>query len=481
MTNINKSSGGLNFSLIIVRSVLVIVILVVGVVLMSALSAMKAKPDETLPEEVVAQVIGKQVFIQDFESTLFGYGTTKPHQLTEIIPEVGGKIVQVHPDLEVGNIIPQGELLFQIDPTNYEIALAQAEANLRSAEATVRQLEIQHQQDVAQLDVSKRMLAISQNDFERFTKLFQDNNAESARSLETAEMNFIREEEKLIQIQGRVNQHPADLASAKASVRSAEAQYNRAEVDLQRTQITAPFNARIVMKALELNQLVSANAPVLELADDSILEVVVSMDSAEVAQWLKLTRDQLKPQWFEKFTNYPVKLEWTTNPEQYAYVGNLDRVQRFNPENRTFELVVQVSNANQPSQVAQEFPLTDGMFCRVHIPGKVAQNVIAVPRSAVDSQNIIYTSVDNRLRSQEVEIARIEKDTILISKGLQDGDIILTKRPPASIDGMKLVVKFEDEISILPVENEALENMGPSFPVSKYPEADSPVVDQSSL
>jgi multidrug efflux system membrane fusion protein len=446
MTNEPSTSSSkppLDFSLIIVRLSICVVLLVLGIVGMVALANSRKKPAETLPEEPVAQVQGFPVELQDFQTTLRGFGTTQPFQKTRLTPEVTGKIIFMHPQLQEGNVIPKGEILFQIDPTDYRIALLQAEASLQNAEAMERQTILQNESNSILLESTKRSAQLAKNQFERMKELFQQNNAESESALESSEQAYIREELSLTQIENSVAFSESNISSARANMQTAAAQLQKAKADLERTTVKAPYNSRIVTKIIEREQLVTPGSIALEIADDSILEVVVSMDSAEVAEWLNVERDPIKPQWFAPFQNYPVTVAWSHDPMRFRYHGQLHRVRQFNSQNRTFELVVQIRHDKQTSESAKHFPLTDGMFCRVEIPGRPIKNVYAIPRTAVDSQNIVYVSNENKLQTRIVEVARVEQDVVLISSGLENGDIVITRRPPLPVEGMALKVNLQ--------------------------------------
>jgi len=438
--------------LVITRLMTIVIVLGLGFAGFKILESMKEEPKETDREEAVAKVRGIIATQQDFQTYLSGYGTAESHRMTEIAPQVTGRVVEIHPDLEIGNIIPEDEVLVQIDPTDYELAMERAEANLDSAKATVEQLEIQNESNQRQLEVTKRMTQIAENELKRFEQLVNENQAESESAKERAEMSYVRERERLIMIENSIRQFESDMAAAKANVKSAQSQLNSAKEDLERTTIRAPFDARIVFKNVEFGKLANMNQMILELADDSVLEIPVSIDGNEVAKWLKIERAQLQPNWFQRFEDYPVEVFWTSDYENYRYQGNLNRVADFDSQNRTFNLVVQVSNDTQSMNLQNNFPMTAGMFCEVKIPGKIANDVIPVPRNAVDSQGIVMTSVNNQLESRNVTIARIQDDIVLISEGIQDGDVVLTRRPPNPLEGMALEVSFEGDAVEIPNE-----------------------------
>ena len=68
-------------------------------------------------------------------TTVRGYGNVQAARNWEAVAEVAGTVVWRHPDLNTGNVIAEGTKVLQIDPTAYELAVAQAEADLAALEA----------------------------------------------------------------------------------------------------------------------------------------------------------------------------------------------------------------------------------------------------------------------------------------------------------------------------------------------------------
>jgi len=120
--------------------------------------------------------------------------------------------------------------------------------------------------------------------------------------------------------------------------------------------------------------------------------------------------------------------------------GRLLCVKCYNPETRTFEFVIRVDpgSSSDSSADAPFFPLTDGMFCIVEIPGRVAHDVYVVPRQAVDSRGDVLAVRDGRLVSLPVQVIRKQDDVALIASGLEPGEIVILSRPPSTLDGTRV-------------------------------------------
>jgi len=148
-------------------------------------------------------------------------GTVEPTTATTLVTEVAGSVVRVSENLVPGGRFSAGDLLIEIDRRDYEIALTQANANLSQAEASL-------QQEQAQADVAAKEWA-------------------SLRGNAQASPLTLREPQ---------------VAAAKANVRSMNALVQRAQLDLDRTLMVAPYDGIVLESDVDLGQFVNRGTDV---------------------------------------------------------------------------------------------------------------------------------------------------------------------------------------------------------------------------
>jgi RND family efflux transporter MFP subunit len=211
------------------------------------------------------------------------------------------------------------------------------------------------------------------------------------------------------------------------------------KTNLERTKVSVPFDARVKTVTLEQGQYVSTGMPVLTLANDSILEISVSLDSKLASTWLDFEKagDASNTAWFGNLTQVPVRINWRDDAE---WIGTLHRIEKFDQETRTINVVVRIAAQNALNPTEGEQSLVEGMFCRIIIPGKTAEHVVELPIECVsfakDSEG--YQTVflakespdDGKLRLAKVKVLESHKtkQSIYISDGLREGDRIVTTR-----------------------------------------------------
>ncbi|MDY6793458.1 MAG: efflux RND transporter periplasmic adaptor subunit [Thermodesulfobacteriota bacterium] len=373
---------------VLISMVVSIIVLIVGVMGMKMMASMKTPPAEAKNGERHLRVEALQVKQEDIPVFITGYGEVKTLNVVPIASEVAGKIIKIHPRLEAGEIIPQGEVLFKIDPTDY---------------MTVRKTGRKR------LTILERSHELAKNEYERVRKLFENNRVGTLAGVEAAEKAMLS---------------ASDLTNQIAQV------LETAETNLERCEVRAPFNARVKSVSLEKGQYVTPGQNVVTLADDSVLEIQVPLDSRDAREWLCFNGEKTddKTAWFSGLKKVPCKIRWTENNNGQTWDGQLHRVVKFDQQTRTLTVAVRIYAETAKKKNPQPLPLVDGMFCSVKIPGRTLHNVFRLPRQAVSFENTVHLAVNNRLETVPAKVARIEGENVYVYGGLNAGDMVVTTR-----------------------------------------------------
>lgn len=412
------------------RIAAIVVILSVGAVGAIGLSRLQEPPAPARPEERALPVEVLRVAPEDVPVTITGFGEVRVRERVSVIPEVAGTVVEVNPRLNVGDVIPKGGLLFRVDPRNYAVAHERAQAGVEQAESTLARLEQQQALDRERLQTLDRSLSLSREQFERVRTLFEEDEVGTRAGVEQAELAYNQTREGRDQLRRMVELYPAQLREARSGVAAARAELRLAEVNLERTEVRAPINARILRKMVETGQYVAPGAAVLEIADDSVLEMSVPLDTRDVRQWLRFTGQgpEAGVAWFNQPEPVVCEVFWTEDPEGHVWQGRLVRVEQFSPQSRTVTVAIEIDGAHARSEDGGRLPLVDGMFCGVRIPGQVMREVFRVPRWAITFEGDTFVVEDNRLRVRRVDVLRTEGEESFVSAGLDSGDIVIVTR-----------------------------------------------------
>lgn len=416
-----------------IRIVVCIVILMIGWLGMNGLASLKKPPAEAKTEERAVKVQVQTVQPSNYPVIITGYGEARSLTVVSVAPEVSGRVIHTNDALKVGRIIPKGEVLFRIDPADYEAGLKEAEAGVTQWQNTVARLKKQFEIDSQRLKTLKRNAELAQTEFERVKRLYSSDRVGTRSGVDQAERAYNSALDQADQMAQAVSLYPLQIREAESSLASAGARLSIAETNLARCTVKAPFNARIKSVSIEAGQFVSPGQNVLSLADDSMLEIQVPLASRESRRWLIFDdsiRDQPATAWFSGLKPVDCTIRWTEDKAGSAWSGVLNRVVRFDQQTRTLTVAVRVSaEAAAGNRNPGGLPLVEGMFCAVEIPGRTMRQVFRLPRQAVSFENKVYmANAEGRLKTVDVTVERIEGEFAFVGQGLNPGDVVITTR-----------------------------------------------------
>ena len=310
----------------ILRSILIIGILATAVGLTLFMSRMKPPPQTREATEVIPLVEVMPLQHTAVEFRIDTQGTVRPRTETVLSAEVSGPIVWISPKFVAGGVFDKGEPLLRIDPTNYRVAVEQAEALLNQ-----RRIEYE--------------------------------------GAEKLRLKGYRAE--------------ADLASAAAALATARAELTRTRRDLERTRITLPYAGMVRSKDADIGQYVNPGTRLgvtfatdyaevrLPLTDQDLAYVDLP-DPADIADdaaargpavVLSAEREGRLVSWDARIVRTEGVVD-ETNRLTYAVAR------------------VQDPYALEPEHAGRA-PLPMGAFVSAQIDGVTVEDVVRVPRRAV--------------------------------------------------------------------------------------------------
>ncbi|MFP6581797.1 MAG: hypothetical protein VCD00_04505 [Candidatus Hydrogenedentota bacterium] len=423
------------------RAVASFAILAVAYVLFGAIIRSKEPAAQVeIPEQALRVDILEATF-RDVPVLIEGLGEMRARDVVQVASEVAGLVTAIHPHLEVGGIIPAGEVLFEIDARDYEALAVQSSASVDQLSNSIRRLTKQYAIDKERLKTFERTRGLAKGEFERVKSLYEKDKVGTQSQVDNAEMGFNNANDAYDQLSQSIDLFPIRIEEAKNALTSSQAMADLAATNLARTKVSVTFDARIKSVTLERGQFVSPGAPILTLADDSLLEITIPLDSRVARKWLKFqdSTGSRGTAWFGQIQKVPVTIGWTGDQGKSQWKGTLERVEKFDQQTRQTAIVARVTaqDANRPTSGDQ--PLVEGMFCKIAIPGKTAHNVVEVPLECVSfsrddegyrSVFVAKTAEDGRFRLDSIRVreSHIAGESIFLSEGIDEGTMIVTTR-----------------------------------------------------
>jgi multidrug resistance efflux pump len=231
----------------------------------------------TLAAVALAGLLGWTMWRVYMESPWTRDATVRAYVVT-MAPEVAGRIVELH--VVDNKYVRKGDLLLVIDPTNFRIAVSQAEAAVQQAQANVQNIDAQMNVQQAQIDASQAQLqagraalVFAQQQADRAQKLAKDgwgtlqNSQQFTSQLNQQEASVQSAQQNLNQTLRQVETLKAQRLSAEAGLAQAKAQLNQAQVNLERTRILSPVDGYVTNLLAQLGDFVNVGANTISLVD----------------------------------------------------------------------------------------------------------------------------------------------------------------------------------------------------------------------
>lgn len=329
---------------------------------------------------------------RDLDSRLEFLGQFSPVERVELRAQVGGTLTKI--GFKDGDVVRKGELLFEIDPTQYQIKLSEATAQLESAQA--------------RYDLATQELARAQT-----LKQTEAGTAEN------------------------VEQRAGEQRTAKAAIDAAQALIRDAQFDLDHCRVTAPFTGRMGSHLVSVGNLVSGSragtGPTTLLATlVSLNPIYLDFDMSE-SDYLAFEHERKKEKGL-----LADRIDASLSDESgYDHHGTLNFID--NTLDRSSGTIH--ARATMPNS---DLLLTPGVFARVRLPLAPATSVLLVPDDAVlpdQSDHVVLTvGPDDVVKSKPVQIGDLRGGLRVIRSGLGEHDRVIIGGIPAAAPGSKVSI-----------------------------------------
>lgn len=374
------------------RKLSAIGILITAVIITAGLIIFKPAPKQIPFERPVSQVEIIEAYPETVQLMIESQGTLLPRTESDLSAEVSGRIIEVSDNFRAGGHFQKGELLVKIDPADYEAFLAGAEADLARARLALYQEQARSQQ--AEAD---------------WALLGQG---------EASDLTLRKPQ----------------LLQAEAIVKSAAASLKRAQRDLNRTQVRAPFDGQILRTYADLGQYISV-APTMPIAR------IFAVDRAEIR--LPITGDEAELLETGEPSGQLVSLSQhrTDSSDPKTWVAQLVRLEAtIDPASRLLYAVAELDrpfSSNEPHPK----PLRRGQFLHAKIEARRISDAYRIPRYALRGSNTVYVVTENGTAiTRTVSIIKSDVKEAIITEGLHPGERIIISPIAYYVEGMPVEI-----------------------------------------
>ena len=326
--------------------------------------------------------------IQEVTDYLEFTGTTVAFDKAEVRARVAGVLESLH--FTAGSIVEQGDLLFVIDPRQYEAELQAAEAELASARADV---------------------TLAQTELARARQLYKENAGP---------------ESDIVKWQGQ-------LGTARAAILLAEAKIQSAELNVEYTQVAAPISGRVGREQVDLGNLVGNGEATLltEVTRYDPMYVYFNINELDMLRVRDMYEEKIQRDGLDTTSVYIHEAQWPVyiglaNEERYPHEGILEFAESaIDTETGTMELRGIFENRGQRPA------LLPGLFARIRLPVDQRPDMLLVTERAVAQDQggtyLLVVNSENKVEQRIVTTGQRIDGLTVIEEGLLKDDRVIVE------------------------------------------------------
>ncbi len=377
--------------------------------------------------------------------TYTGFGFVRPVHTFDAIAEVGGTVEYVNPALQDGQILPADTVLLRLSPTDFNLAIAQANANIRSAGARLAELDVSEENQRAALAIEQEVLAVKASDLTRSETLFAAGTVPQ-NALDAARAAHLAQRQKVQGILGTLALFPTQRAVQTEQIAVYQTQLTTAEINLSRSELTLPFAARVAEHSVEVGQYLKAGQTAASLDGIERAEVELQLPMERFRALLRagqpfsadLPMDPSRMTQSLQELGLMAEVRLNLGDETVRWTATVDRISDgIDQKIGTVGIVVQIEDAYGKTGDGGQPPLTKGMFVDVVLTTHPI-NGIALPRSAMADGQVFVADADNRLRMIPASPRLVQGDIAVFTDEIAVGTRVVLSPPSPVVSGLLL-------------------------------------------
>jgi len=376
-----------------------IALVILGLALL--LVVFRPRPSSDLRQISPTRVEATIVAVSDVKPMRRFTGRVEPSYRSILRFEVSGRVSQVLADS--GAEVKAGESLIHIEDADYQDKLTEARALLTQEEQAIAS-------DKEQLMIATESLALAQKEVDRLMQMGKALASETL--LDSAKRTQIQLQREVIQLQQAVTNAEQRLAVRQVAV-------NRAERDLDRTRLRAPFDAQVSERFVSPGDYVTNARDALQIISLDAPELLLHVPGT-IAQALTLQQ--------------PVQL----HADDKTFSGQLLAIQP-DASGQTATHQVRVGIVTTTS-------LVPGQLMQVDLPLPALSDALVVPLSAVlsdDGEHVVFVIQADKVERRRVRLGLREGNMQIVLDGVSAGEQIVRRDLAALVDGQQVLVISE--------------------------------------
>lgn len=361
-----------------------------------------------------------------FTPTLRSFGEIQAANTLQVRAQASGEVQYVSENLRPGARVAENELLVQIDPFDYEIALSNAEVDVADARLSLTEIEEQQKLQTENVEFARQQYEVATLDLDRAQSLF-DRGTITNQELESRKLVVSQREQTLRQAESSLVLQSAAIDRGQALIDRAERNVLQAQRSLAATNIVATFDGTVSTSPVTLGAIVSQGETLATLYESNNLELRFSMSEQNFGQIA--TQDVV---------GRPLSLTWDIADAPRTLSGEVVRIgAEVDPSLGGVELFARVD-------VDDENLVRPGTFVSVDLPGATLEDVLVLPETSLYESNHIYVLRDGKMARVDAVLLGRQDENVVISAQIDEAERIILTRLAQAGEGLRVNVEGEE-------------------------------------
>ena len=459
----------------ILHIVLSLLILTVGVATYVLLIKLKAPPEKK--EVVVEKTLVRTTVVEPHSSGLIipVDGVVVPYREIQVAAEVSGIVEEKSPNCRAGKYVREGEVLFRIERDYYQKELEILQKEHQQADRTIKELDIEKANVKKLIANAKAQEKIEQDQEERYRSI-RESSARllTEREYDLQQLALLGVQNQLITLYNQETMLETKRLRLERAMEETQLRIDKAKLDLERTEITAPINGMVVQDLCEEDSFVTKGTVVAKIEDISKVEVRCNLQMDQMYWVWRQPTQAVDPSDYYRVPQTPVKVFYRLAGKDLVWNGMLTRYDGIGVDEMTRTVPCRVVIDNPRSEISGTAQskrtwsgppaLVRGMYVTVNIETKPEDVLLQIPELALKPNGTVWVVRQGKLYIQSVDVVEVEAGKVIFT---QNGDEKEKLRPGDRV----VITPLPGVYNEMPVTDESTRPKGTAKPNREKPES----------
>ena len=375
---------------------------------------------EKAPEQVATSPVPPLVETITLKPETDGFqihttGTVVPRRVVTLSAEVAGAVVSKPDGIQSGHFVRQGTPLLTIDPQRYQIEFDKLASELQQVDADLKQLDTQEQGTRSLIELAERDVRIAGAALARLKDL-AGMNAAAVADLDAVERTELQAQTSLVLLQNTQSRLPQQRVRLQAQRRLTELRQQEAQLNLDRTSLTSPFDGVISTVAVEQGNYVQTGDVLLTIEESSRLEVACTLQMDDLYWLWNALPEQNVARSVIEVPPAKATVTWQIAGKEFHWTGTLARYDGGGVDLKTRTVPCRVIvDQPQRSEASSGPPtLMRGMFVNITLDVTPGQRLWHIPIQGVQPNRQVWTVRSGILHTHTIHPVRTLPDGVLV-------------------------------------------------------------------